>query len=94
VIIANGNTARIGIPSSEGDLAAVRAGKTYCARKEDGSFYNLKLPLKDASGRPIGILVMELPFTSAPDEDHAIAKAEAIRDELSLQITDYRRLFQ
>ena len=37
-------------------------------KKEDGSFYNLKLPLIDAAGRRIGILVMEIPFTSAADE--------------------------
>ena len=94
VIIANANTSRIGIKSSEGDLAAVKDGKAYCARKEDGSFYNLKLPLHDAAGRRIGILVMELPFTSAVSEAEAVRKAEAIRDELARQIPEYSRLFR
>jgi hypothetical protein len=94
VIIANANTSRIGIPSSPGDLAAVKDGKTYCARRDDGSFYNLKLPLEDASGRRIGILVMEIPYTSATDESAAITKAEDLRTELARQIPDYNRLFQ
>jgi hypothetical protein len=94
VIIANANTSRIGVKSSQGDLDAVREGKTYCARKEDGAFYNMKLPLKDASGNRIGILVMEIPFTSAADETEAIRKAEDLRAELGRQIKDYERLFQ
>ena len=64
VIIANANTLRIGVPSSTGDLDAVKEGKTYCAKRDDGAFFNMKLPLQDASGRTIGILVMEIPFTS------------------------------
>jgi hypothetical protein len=94
VIIANANTSRIGIKSSEGDLAVLKDGKTSCARRDDGEFYNLKLPLEDAAGRRVGILVMEMPFTSAADQVQAIAKAEAIRRELARQIPDYNRLFQ
>jgi len=94
VIIANANTTRIGVKSSQGDLDAVKDGKTYCARKDDGSFYNLKLPLKDAAGKSIGILVMEMPFTSAADEATAIRKAEDLRAELARQIPDYNRLFE
>ena len=94
VIIANANTLRIGIPSSEGDLDAVKDGKTYCAKKDDGSFYNLKLPLQDASGRRIGILVMEMPFTSAANETEAIKKAEDLRAELAQKIPNQDRLFQ
>lgn len=94
VIIANANTARIGVPSSAGDLAAIKDGRTYCAKKDDGSFYNLKLPLEDANDRRIGILVMEIPYTSAADESAAIKKAEDLRAELARQIPGYKRLFQ
>jgi DNA-binding beta-propeller fold protein YncE len=94
VIVANANTSRIGVKSTAGDLDAVREGKTYCAKKDDGAFYNLKLPLEDAAGRRIGILVMEIPFTSAADETEAIAKAEKIRGELARQFSTYDRLFQ
>jgi hypothetical protein len=94
VIIANGNTSRIGIASSKGDFEAVRDGKTYCAKKDDGAYYNIKMPLHDASGRTIGILVMEMPYTSAADEAEAIHKAEAIRQEVAQQIPDYQSLFK
>jgi hypothetical protein len=94
LIIANANTTRIGVKSSAGDLDAVKGGKTYCARKDDGASYNLKLPLEDASGRTIGILVMEIPYTSAADDAGAIRKAEEIRHELAQPIPDYNALFQ
>ena len=94
MIIANANTARIGVKSSEGDLEAVKDGKTYCAKKDDGAFFNIKLPLLDASGRNIGILVMEIPYTSASDETQAVRKAEEIRHELAQQIPDHDSLFQ
>jgi len=94
VIIANANTSRIGVKSSAGDRDAVKDGKTYCAKRDDGAFFNMKLPLQDASGRTIGILVMEIPFTSAADEADAIRQAEGIRYELAQQIPDYNSLFQ
>ena len=94
VIIANANMSRIGIKSSEGDLAAVKDGKTFCVKRDDGAFFNLKLPLQDAGGRTIGILVMEIPFTSVADEAEAVRKAENIRGDLARQIPGYERLFQ
>ena len=74
--------------------ARVTAGKTICTKKDDGSYYGLKLPLQDASGHSIGILVMEMPFTSAADEADAIRKAQNIRHEVGAQISDFSRLFQ
>jgi DNA-binding beta-propeller fold protein YncE len=94
VIVANANTSRIGAPSSAGDLEAVKDGKTYCAKKDDGAFFNMKLPLHDASRHTIGILVMEIPFTSAADEAAAVRQAEGIRQELAQQIPNHDWLFQ
>jgi DNA-binding beta-propeller fold protein YncE len=94
VIIANANTSRIGYKSSQGDLDAVKDGKTYCVKRDDGAFFNAKLPLEDSSGRTIGILVMEMPFSSVADETAAIHKAEGIRHELAQQIPSYDALFQ
>lgn len=94
VIIANANVTRIGIKSSAGDLDAVKNGKIYCVKREDGAFYNAKLPLHDASGKTIGILVMEIPFTSVSNEAGAVRKAEGIRSELARQIPNYARLFE
>jgi hypothetical protein len=42
----------------------------------------MKLPLEDAAGRTIGIVAMEIPFTSAADEATAVREAEGIRHEL------------
>jgi DNA-binding beta-propeller fold protein YncE len=94
VIIANGNAGRIGFKSSQGDLAAVKDGKDYCAKVEDGAHYNIKLPMFDAANRRIGILVMELPFTSAADEADALRTAKAIRRELAQHIPNLTSLFE
>ncbi len=94
VIIANANTSRIGVKSSAGDLDAVKGGKTYCAKRDDGAFFNMKLPLQDAAGRVIGILVMEIPYTSAADETQAVHQPEEIRHELAQEIPDYQTPFQ
>jgi hypothetical protein len=94
VIIANANTTRIGNKSSEGDLASTKDGKTSCAKKDDGAFYSVKQPLEDANGHPIGILVMEIPYTSAASEAEAIQKGESIRHELAKQIPNYDSLFR
>ena len=93
LIIANANMSRIGVKSSAGDLAAVKDGNTYCVNRDDGAFFNLKLPLKDTAGNTIGILVMEIPYTSVANEKEAIEKAEGIRQELARQIPNKQALF-
>jgi hypothetical protein len=93
VIVANGNATRIGVRTTDRDFAAVKDGKTYCARIDDGAFYNLKMPMFDAQGRHIGILVMEIPYTSAADELDAIRQAENIRKELEQKIPSLESLF-
>jgi DNA-binding beta-propeller fold protein YncE len=93
-IIAQANASRIGVQSTPGDLVAVKDAREYCAKQENGSFYNMKLPLLDAARRRIGILVMEIPFTSAVDEADALHKAEGIRQELAHQIPSLSQLFE
>jgi DNA-binding beta-propeller fold protein YncE len=94
ILIANGNATRLGIHTSPGDFAAVKDGKTYGPRSADGAFYNMKMPMFDASGRPIGILVMEIPDTTASSEEDAARRAEAIRKELADKIPNLEWLFQ
>jgi DNA-binding beta-propeller fold protein YncE len=94
VIIANANTTRVGIKSSDGDLEAIKDGKVFCSKKDDGAYYGVKQPLQDATGRSIGILVMEIPYTSAANEAEAISKGESIRRELAGQIPSYDSLFK
>jgi DNA-binding beta-propeller fold protein YncE len=94
ILIANGNATRLGIHTSAGDFAAVKDGKTYGPYIADGDYYNMKMPMFDAKGRRIGILVMEIPGTSASDEQDAAHQAEAIRKGLSEKIPSLERLFQ
>jgi DNA-binding beta-propeller fold protein YncE len=94
VIIANGNLDRLGRKSNADDLAALSSGKTYCQKIDNGSYYNMKLAISDASGRRVGLLVMEIPVTSEASESEAIARAEKIRDGMQRHIPDQRRLFE
>lgn len=93
ILIANGNETRLGIHTSEGDFAAVKNGKTYGPRIADGEFYNMKMPMFDAKGRRIGILVMEIACTDAHNEAEAVRKAESIRSELASKIPNLDALF-
>jgi len=94
VIVANVLASRAGVKSSDGDLEAVKDGKTFCVKRDDGAFYNLKMPMFDAAGRKFGILVMEIPYTSATDEADSVHQAEQLRAELARQIPSVGSLFQ
>jgi hypothetical protein len=93
VIIANGNATRIGVPTSKSDFAAVKVGKIYGPKIDDGQFYNMKMFLFDAQHRQIGILVMEISCTDATSEADAADKADAIRQEIAAKIPDGNALF-
>jgi len=93
ILIANGNETRLGIHTSEGDFAAVKSGRTYGPRIADGEYYNMKMPMFDAQGQRIGILVMEIPCTDATSEEDAARKAESIRAEVAKKIPNLDALF-
>jgi hypothetical protein len=93
VIIANGNATRIGILTSKSDFAAVKEGKIYGPKIDDGQFYNMKMFMFDAQHRQIGILVMEIACTDATSVADAASKAEAIRQEMAAKIPDVNALF-
>jgi hypothetical protein len=86
ILTANGRT-------SGSDFAAVKSGGIYGPRIEDGEFYNMKMPMFDAQGRRVGILVMEIACTDAVSEEDAARKAAAIRSEVSKQIPSLESLF-
>ncbi len=93
VLLANGNMTRRGIRTTDADFAAVASKKQYAPLIPDGEYYNVKLPMFDASGRRIGLIVMEIPASAAPTYGAAIQKADAIRAELSRQIPTLSALF-
>lgn len=93
ILIANGNETRLGIHTSEGDFAAVKSGKIYGPLIADGEYYNMKMPMLDAQGQKIGILVMEIPSTDASSEADAATQAESIRSEVAKKIPSLDALF-
>lgn len=93
VLLANGNATRRGIETTAGDFAAVKGPAPYGPLIPDGSFYNIKLPMFDAAGRHIGLIVMEIPSSAASNQHDAIVKAEKIRKEVSLKIPGLDSLF-
>lgn len=93
VILANGNASKVGKATSEKDLADVQDGQTYCHRIDDGSFYDMNLPMCDEKGRHIGLLVMEIPFSAASTPADAVRVAEKIRKQMAAQIPDLGALF-
>jgi hypothetical protein len=93
-VIANGITSKIGKKSSAADLAVLTTGKATVKRDEKGKFFDLCLPISDASKRQIGITVMEIPFAFAKDENDALKKAEGVRDGMQGKIASHSQLFQ
>lgn len=94
-IIANPVTSKIGKVSSARDLTVVTSGqpKVY-PHPEEGGFFDLGLPMFDAGKRPIGLMVMEVPYKFAMNSDDALAIGLKIRDEIAAQIPDKQALFQ
>jgi hypothetical protein len=93
VIIANVNETRIGVHTSASDFAGTKDGKITGPRINDGQFFNMKMPMFDAQGKTIGILVMEIPWTDAANEQDAARQAESIRAEIAKKIPAVDALF-
>ncbi len=93
VIIANVNETRIGVHTSQSDFAGTKDGKITGPRIADGEFFNMKMPMFDAQGKKIGILVMEIPWTDAANEEEAARQADQIRSEVAKKIPSVGALF-
>jgi hypothetical protein len=93
VIIANVNESRIGVHTSQSDFDGTREGKITGPRIPDGQFFNMKMPMFDAQGKKIGILVMEIPWTDAANEEEAAHQADQIRAEVGKKIPNAEALF-
>ncbi len=94
-IIANPITSKIGKISSLRDLTVVSSGqpKVY-PHAEEGGFFDLGLPMFDAEKRPIGLMVMEIPYKDAPTGQAALGMGLKIRDEIAARIPDKQALFK
>jgi hypothetical protein len=56
-------------------------------------FYDLALPLRDAAGKSIGMIVMEIRGTAAKDEADALHQAESITNAMQERIPNQAALF-
>lgn len=93
-IIANPIVSKIGKLSSANDLTVVTSGqpKVY-PHEEEGGFFDLGLPLADNQQRPIGIMVMEIPYKAAATKEDALRMGLALRDQISAEIPSKEALF-
>jgi hypothetical protein len=94
VIIAANIPAKIGKKSSAKDMELVATGKPQSTKVDKDSIYDLLLPLSDTTGKQVGFVVMEIPFTQSKDKDEALEKGLAVRDEMQKQIKSKEQLFQ
>ena len=90
-ILGSNIPTKLGKKSSEADMTVVSSNQPKAATRD--GFFDLALPLNDASGTGLGLLVMEIFSAQAKDEADALAKGIAIRDEVSNQIKTKSQLF-
>lgn len=93
-IIANPIESKIGKVSSPNDLKVVTSGepKIY-PHAEEGGFFDLGLPMTDAQGRALGLMVLEIPYRNAATQEQALAMGLRIRDEVAAKIPSKSALF-
>lgn len=94
VIIACNDEARIGKPSSAGDVAVRASRKTLTRFKEADGVYDIQMPLLDARGGLIGMMVELVTAKSVPGQQEATVAAEKLRAELQAKIPDSAWLFR
>ena len=93
-IVANAIPSKIGKISSAKDMEAVTAGQARSyPHAEEGGFFDLALPVSDQQHRPVGLLVMEIPYRFAPESEQALAIGRRIRDEIAAKIPNKPALF-
>jgi hypothetical protein len=95
VVIANNLPSKIGKKSSAKDLSVMTSEKSTVAKVNNGAspFYDLALPLRDAAGKCIGMIVMEIRGTAAKDEADALHQAESITNAMQERIPSQAALF-
>ncbi len=93
-IIANAIPSKIGKISSAKDMEAVTSGEARSyPHPEEGGFFDLAVPVSDRQHRPVGLLVMEIPYRFAPNSEDALALGRRIRDEIAASIPSKAALF-
>lgn len=93
VIIACNDQARIGKPSSKGDMALIGTPKIVVARLPKKNVYEVAMTLNDAQGRTVGMMVDQMRLDAVPDEVEALRRALDVRADLEKNIPSESALF-
>ena len=94
LIVACSVPSKIGKKSSPADLAVEHSGQPAVKTVSDKSFYDLALPLADAKGHAVGMIVMEIRFAGASSPEDAVAKAQTITNDIEAKIPRLEALFE
>jgi len=94
---------RVGNPDDPDDIDVIRKGITildprWHRTKDKDSKFVVQMPLRDASGANVGLVVYAFrnpsnPNTSSAEREY-LGKAAALRDELAKRIPSYEKLFE
>ncbi len=90
--IACSKPGKVGKVSADIDTGVIASGKPSMRRTPKGAF-DMGLPISDAAGHPLGMVVIVIRETFTGDPDAAIKQARLIRDELQHQLPALPDLF-
>jgi len=91
-LLPGGRRALIGEKCDEDEFAAMRTGKPFAEKEEDG--FDITVPLHDATGKLIGAVGMDFKPEPGQQEPGVIERATRITRELEKQIPSKAALFQ
>ncbi len=94
IIIAASNSRKVGKKSSPDDVEVITTGKPAVDKRVERSLTDVGLPLKDAQGTIIGMVVMEVKFSYTKDEKVALKRAQQILSEIEKQVPTKDKLFE
>ena len=89
---------RIGNPDDDDDIMITKLGITIIDprwhRKDAIKKFVMMLPLRDASGESVGLLVLAYKLDASKTEKDYYADSTALRDSLEAKIPSYAALFE
>jgi hypothetical protein len=92
VNIACSKPGKVGKRSAPIDMEVMATGKASLRMASKGAF-DIGVPIGDAAGRKLGMIVVVIPANRAADAADAMRQVLAIRDELQSRIADVDALF-
>jgi len=94
ITIATTDPARLGKPSSKGDLAVMSTLKPVVIRRETDSVFHIQAPLMDSKGNLIGMVVEVIPISAVENQDAALKAEENLRNEVQRGIPNSAWMFE